>query len=253
MRAERLAFRPASTLPGGLIVGAAQTGTGALFDALSGHTEIRPALRKAVHFADRHWVRGRDWYARNFPQGKGVGLEATTNYLYFPRAAQRMASTVPDAKIIAILRDPVARAREHHRLAREQGIETRSFEDAIAVEDEHQFDWDIAVGTGNWPQTLERYSYLRRGLYGAHLTRWLSHFPEDQILVLEDRDLYERPSHAIGKICDFLGISRQSLTLTCATETRREPRLSEARLYYRFEEDGKLLTAAFGDRFSWLK
>ena len=60
--------------------------------------------RKGLHFFDRHFDRGVDWYKRQFntgPHDTQYG-EATPDYLYDPEARDRMAATLPEAKLIVI-------------------------------------------------------------------------------------------------------------------------------------------------------
>ena len=42
----------------------------------------------------------------------------------------RIRATVPDVKLIAVLREPIARAQSHHRMVVHRGRESRSFEEA---------------------------------------------------------------------------------------------------------------------------
>ena len=53
-----------------------------------------------------------------------------------PAAPERAAAVAPDARIVAILRDPVDRAYSHYRERARHGAEMLSFEDALAAEGE---------------------------------------------------------------------------------------------------------------------
>ena len=106
-------------LPDFLIIGAQKAGTGFLHHYLTEHPAILSAAQKEIHYFTIHYGRGPGWYRAQFPlerlvhpAGHMTG-EASPNYIYHPRAAERANDLVPSARIIAILRDPVSRATSH--------------------------------------------------------------------------------------------------------------------------------------------
>ena len=130
-------------LPDFLIIGAAKAGTSFLFELLTGHPEIKvkrgpdadPARDKEKHYFDTpKYQRGSlRWYKNRFPDS-GVSGEAYPYYLYCPRVASRAAAVLPDARLIAVLRDPVERAYSEYRHKVRQGLEDLTFEDALRAE-----------------------------------------------------------------------------------------------------------------------
>ena len=91
-------------LPTMLIAGVQKCGSGTLRTTLGLPPQIRMTDRKELHFFDRHFDRGVDWYKRQFntgPHDTQFG-EATPDYLYDPEARDRMAATLPEAKLIVI-------------------------------------------------------------------------------------------------------------------------------------------------------
>src|SRR6266480_7948081 len=125
-------------LPDFLILGAQKAGTTALYAYLRQHPEITGPSWKEVSFFDRHYARGEAWYRGNFPnslraRGKLVG-EASPSYLFHPLAPERVAGLVPEAKLIALVRNPVDRAYSHYQHEVALGREPLSFEDAVAAE-----------------------------------------------------------------------------------------------------------------------
>lgn len=123
-------------LPTFVVIGAMRSGTTSLASNLRMHPEVFVPDRKELHFFDKRFDRGVGWYARQFAgvtTERAVG-EATPNYMYRPEAIDRMAGTVPDIRLVAILRNPVDRAaysRYWRRVAR--GREPLSFADAITA------------------------------------------------------------------------------------------------------------------------
>lgn len=185
------------TLPTFLIVGAARSGTTSLWRYLSAHPDVFVPEEKEIHFFsdNRLFPRGVDWYADLFAAGNGkkaVG-ESSPTYLYTEEAAARMASCVPDARLVAILRNPVDRAYSHYLHARYHLWEERTFREAV--------DGERAAPNGMaWPY------YLMIGRYHPQLTRLTEHFAREQLLVLLFEDLIEDPVGTFRTLCRHVGI-----------------------------------------------
>lgn len=133
--------------PDFLIIGAAKSGTSFLHELLLGHPDVvfkrnpdvPPANDKEIHFFDaRAYDRlGIDWYKGRFPFGEGVVTgEATPYYMFCPRVPERVHRVMPAVKLIAVLRNPVARAFSDYHHRRRDGLEPLSFEDVIRAESE---------------------------------------------------------------------------------------------------------------------
>src|SRR5947209_8592328 len=129
-----VAVRP---LPNFLILGAQKAGTTALYAYLRWHPEITGPSFKEVSFFDRHYARGERWYRAHFPARRRpfVG-EASPSYLFHPLVPERVARLLPDARLVAILRNPVDRAFSHYQHEVSLGREPLSFEEAVAHEEE---------------------------------------------------------------------------------------------------------------------
>ena len=103
---------------------------------------------------------------------------------------------LPDAKIIAILRDPVDRAYSAYNFNRSRGVEpAATFNEAIEAE--------LSRARSNW---MYGWRYLETGLYAKHLRRYFDHFPISQIRVLKFEDLKSQPSATFSAVCTFLGL-----------------------------------------------
>lgn len=160
---------------------------------------------KELHFFDHNWERGVDWYQGHFAAADGepaIG-EATPSYLYEPDAPSRLASVVPDARLLAILRNPVDRAYSHYWRNYGEGRERLSFEAAIAAEPGR-----LATGQGLRADAhRRRFAYLDRGRYVDQLRRLCEHFPRDQIMVMIfEHDLRDAPERTYAAACRFLGV-----------------------------------------------
>ena len=183
-------------LPTFLIVGAMRCGTSSLAHYLRGHPQVALAEQKEVHFFDAQFARGADWYRNQFI-GAGSALavgEATPNYMFKPEVPARMAALVPDARLIAILRDPIDRAYSHFRHNVARGREPLTFDEALAAERERQLP------------SRDRHDYLRRGHYLPQLQRLCEHYPRESLLVLLFEDLVADPRKVFGELCAFIEV-----------------------------------------------
>ena len=202
-------------LPDFLVIGAQKAGTTALYAYLRWHPGITGPSWKEVSFFDRHWWRGESWYRGQFPLrsgGKLVG-EASPSYLFHPLAPERARAVVPDAKLIALLRDPVDRAYSQYQHEVALGREPLSFEDAVAAEGartrgeaERLIADPKAFSRAWWDHT-----YVARGRYAEQLERWLAVFPREQLLVVRTEDLGESPGETYASILAFLGAAPHAL------------------------------------------
>jgi len=110
--------------------------------------------------------------------------------LFHAGAPARLRAVAPDAKVIAILRDPVARAISGYHHAVRMRDEHRPIDVALDPMREEPVapDSDVAwFDAGDCPARLR--GYLARGRYAEQLERWYTAFPREQVLVLETSEL----------------------------------------------------------------
>ena len=183
--------------PDYLIIGTMKAGTSSLYKHLTDHPEVDAATTKEVRFFSKYFDRGPDWYRAQFPMGSGrISGEATPSYMYDRDAIDRMAATVPEAKLIAILRHPVDRAWSHYRMRRALGG------------DRHSFGEILANGRAPSAPTREQFeSYVGRGEYVDQLEHVTNRFPREQLLVHLFDELERDPASVYDETCRFLGIS----------------------------------------------
>ena len=199
-------FRP---LPSALIVGAQRCGTTSLYTYLAAHPQIAVPIAKELQFFSDNFYRGEAWYRAHFPlAARTVALEATPYYLFHPRAAERAATVVPDARIVAVLRNPVDRAYSHYRHSVERGHEHLSFSDALDVESERVAgETARLVDEPEYRSVAHRvFSYASRGRYAEQLEAWIERFGPANVHVLRSEDLYRDPASAYASVVDFLGL-----------------------------------------------
>jgi hypothetical protein len=210
----RLRFREPTArwrrLPDLLVIGAQRGGTSSLYRYLGGHPQVEPSIRKETEYFSRRYAKGEVWYRGHFPLRRtGLTFEATPDYLFHPRAAERAAATVPDARIVVLLREPVERAVSHWQHMTRLGFETGSFSEALAAESalvDGAFD-DVAAGRTIDEGPLLRYSYRLRGCYDEQLARWFEHYPREQVLVLRSEELFADPAASVSELERFAGLA----------------------------------------------
>jgi len=216
-RIGRLGTAAMRTLPDFIIIGTQKGGTTFLNRLLAQHPRIKPAFLKEVHYFDLNFDKGINWYRSNFPtriskDDKYVTGEASPYYMFYPHAARRASVLVPNAKLIALLRNPIDRAYSHdqHQALRVEGVgrETLSFEQALEAEEKRlRGEVERMMQDEHYLSPNHRhYSYLARGLYADQLVSWSKHFDRTRMLVLKSEDLFRDTAGILRATADFLEI-----------------------------------------------
>jgi len=198
--------------PNFLLIGAPRSGTTALYEGLAQHPEIFMSPRKEPWFTELTgwfgpWVGPRDgqpvatWhdYEQLFAGAggqKAVG-EASTLYLAAPEGPRRIRESLPDARLIAILRNPVDRAYSNFLEHVQEGRESEyDFRRAIAAEEDRL--------RRRWAPS---WAYTGLGFYGRQLERYFATFPREQMLVLLQEDLAQDRMGVYAQIFRFLDVN----------------------------------------------
>jgi len=204
---------PHRGLPSALIIGAQRSGTSSLFNYLVRHPDVRGPVTKEVHYFDFHFRKSIRWYRGRFPYRRklragALTFEASPYYLAHPLAPERAVRLLPEAKLIALLRNPVDRALSHYHHEVRDGRESLSFAEAIEREAERLAGEEERLGSDPeyYSFNHHRYSYTTRGLYLRQLRRWTVHYPRAQLLVLQSEWLFRNPAAATAAVHAFLGL-----------------------------------------------
>jgi hypothetical protein len=249
------------SLPDFLIIGTQRGGTTSLYHYLAAHPAVRRPVRKEVQYFTLHHGRGDGWYRAHFPMAaagrRRRTFEATPYYLFHPLAPTRAAATVPDARVIALLRDPVTRAFSHWQHTRMRGLEPLDFEHALDAEEGRLAGEAerLAADPSYRSEAHRIWSYATRGQYAEQLERWYSAYDPNQILVLRSEDLYRDPSETHARVLEFLRLPVATLA-EYPRYTRRASgeRIGDAarrRLTAHFRPHNQALAALLGRDFGW--
>jgi hypothetical protein len=92
-----------------------------------------PAVTKEIFFFDRYYGRGTDWYERQFRPAAHhrIIVDVAPSIISHPDAPARVAETLPDADVVMLRRDPVARAWSHYLHLRRYGYTAAPLDEAI--------------------------------------------------------------------------------------------------------------------------
>lgn len=186
-------------LPRWLLLGAPKAGTTAFAGWLGQHPDAFLSTPKELYFFDDHWNRGLEWYSEQFSDASAGALcgEATPSYLYSDVVLRRIFESVPDVRLLAILRDPARRAWSQFVYARQLGVEFRRFADAVEAEiaDPSSLPWPYRVP-----------GYVGGGLYSDRIRAIWDLFGTQSLLVLFHEELLAHPLETYAAACSHIGL-----------------------------------------------
>jgi len=194
-----LSRNPDGRPPNFLIIGAQKSGTTSVVRALNSVEGCWVTPKKELHYFNRFDPINdpRSWkrYLREFsdaPEGALVG-EATPEYLPSTEAPQRIYSTVPNVRLVIVLRNPVDRAYSAYWHALRWGVVPRSTTFANFIEREtREFgaDWTDVVS---------------RGCYSTQIMRYLSYFHREQMFIALFEDLVLNSAKVMTALLAHIG------------------------------------------------
>ena len=180
-------------LPTFLIIGAMKAGTSSLYYYLRQHPQVfMPATKELNFFVEEMaWSRGVEWYESMFSPAAdkdavAVG-EASPSYTMHPALTgvpERIRATVPDVRLLYLVREPIERLRSNYLHAVADGTETKPVDEALLAD----------------PR------YLDATRYAMQVERYLECFPAGQLLVLPSERLRDERVATINRVARFIGV-----------------------------------------------
>ena len=202
--------------PNAIVIGAPRSGTTSLYNYLKQHPQVYMSPLKETRFfayegtsvnyrgptdpqtINRDTVTELDDFLRLF-EGRSdepVTGEASPIYLYRSQAPKRIHHYIPDAKLIAIFRNPIDRAYSDFlnmvRLGREPLYD---FAEALRAEEQR-----IEQGWGPF------YHYRSKGFYFEQVKRYTKLFDREQMKFYLYEDLNRDTDGLMKNIAQFLEI-----------------------------------------------
>jgi hypothetical protein len=188
-----------------VVAGVQKAGTTAVHDFLAQHPQVALLRDQALHFFDKeeNFAGNPDYRVllSNFDPGWRwrVAGEVTADYLYYPRALERIAAYNPKMKIVISLRNPTERAFSQWNMRREKNQEPLEFIDALKRDEE--------IGLTKNPRGN---AYIARSFYAPQLEKVFDLFPRDQVLIFKYETFRTDPFPIVDQIFDFIGVDRRS-------------------------------------------
>ncbi len=195
-------------LPQFLIIGAVKAATTWIADQLRARDDVfMPGPEP--HYFSRDYDRGESWYASLFAEARSDQLigEKSADYLAESEAPARAAALLPNAMLIAQLRNPVDRAYSDYCMLYRRGH--------VGSDVERYLDTRSAT-----PR------FLQNGLYARHIARWREYFPADRLKIILYDDIRANPERVLADVCSALQLPPE----IDADRVRRRSNDSEAPL-----------------------
>lgn len=192
-----------------LVIGAQKSGTTSLFQYLAGHPALFLPMAKEVPFFTPRGSFEKGWehhVARHFadaPAGRRWG-KVTPHYMTDLEVPGRIAATMPDVRLVALLRHPVERALSHHRMTRRRGNDPRTAVVALreSLADARRSPPALSGST----REDEHRHYLGWSLYGRILAAWRAAFPAEQLLTFFLDEMERDPAAVLARVLAHLGV-----------------------------------------------
>lgn len=188
--------------PNTFLIGVQKAGTTTLNDWLSQHPEIYgynslKDIPLFVKFPQPQQLNKRLLLETPAYDNQPVVLHSAVNYIFYPSLLQQIAQKQPGAKLILILRNPVARGVSSYFYFKKMMRENRDIETALIYQPKK--DFEITRDNND-------FTYIEHGFYYEQVKNCLQFFKPEQLLVLDYDDLKSKPEELLHSTFAFLGV-----------------------------------------------
>lgn len=160
----------------------------ALYSYIQNHSQVGLPKKETNFFSQtKVYSKGMEWYESLFPQDeiKTVRGELSNNYLANSQSAILIARTYPNAKLLAVVANPLLLVR----IAYIEALRAR----------------EISPKTSLAAYIKQSPEVLSKGLQGAYLAQYYSYYATTDLLVLTNTEINEAPLAAIKKAYNHIG------------------------------------------------
>lgn len=198
--------------PNFFFAGAAKSGTSSLTHYLSSHPQIFITSPRETYFYSQDIAyqalpaNNEEEYLSLFKDAQPEHIrrgEATISYLYSESAVPQIAHRYPDAKLFAVLRNPIEMVPALHDQFVYNGIEDiTSFQAAWEASDLRCNGESLPKGVRNG----KILNYRSIAKYGEQLERVFEYFPREQVRAYSFDEFVANPGAVYLKILEFLEV-----------------------------------------------
>tara|TARA_B000000460_G_scaffold142863_1_gene100817 strand:+ start:498 stop:1418 length:921 start_codon:yes stop_codon:yes gene_type:complete len=256
------------TLPNFFVIGGVRCGTTSLYHYLGQHNCIKQAMYDELGYFDDNFHLGLNWYRSLFPTKfiqkkieskykKFLTYDVTPFYIYNPLVVDRIFKFSPNAKIIAVLRNPIDRAYSNfnNRIQDEGDTET-TFEEIVYSEIE-KIKNNENNNENNVFLVNEFYDLdLARGFYAKQLKFWFKKFPRKNIFLTSSEELATNTDKTVSEIFEFLEVPEQKISDLTKQNKIKYPKMKDSTreiLINFFKPYNEELFGMIGSKFDWDK
>lgn len=188
------------------IIGAAKCGTTSLAEMLQQHQDICVSNPKETDFFTNEGIqKGTDWYEQCFAHQPSANIRVDASVSYSAgwgggcdNIAKRIYDYSPKAKIIYLVRDPLARTWSAYWHARRSGYEAKSFLDSVS---------NLNI------------DHIQASLYHKRLQEYQQYFERPNIMVISQKQLLSCPQEKANEIFNWLKIDSAEIKSSRANES----------------------------------
>ena len=198
-----------------IIIGAQKSATTSLYQYLKPHPKIYMSSSKEAPFFSKDELYRAGWekfVAKYFEGAKKEQFWGTASpqYMGNPETPARIHASMPDARLIAVLRNPIDRAYSHYTMSVRRGHDERSFDEAaenlLRADALVKARAAMPVVEAGKEEEDESGHYLVWSEYGRIFNEFLNYFPKEQLLVLFMDDIIEKPAEVYRDVIAFIGV-----------------------------------------------
>ena len=224
-----------------IVGGTTKAATTSLFAYLADHPAICAATYKETRFflsrdyplpSKYRYKDDVEEYNLLFPDADGTQLrmESTPDYLYCDEARERIATSLPDAKLVFSLREPISRLISWYRFAKQIGKlpQNLSFDAYVEL---------LFAATNRHEETEEQHlQTLQQGCYTIYLKHYFNRFGPERVHILFYEELAAQPADAMEKLCDFAGIDTAFYSDYGFKVTNRTQQMRNSELHRKYRD-----------------
>lgn len=209
---------PFRTIPNFIVIGVKRCGTTTLYEQLSEHPCIEKSAHDNLGFFNNNFELGMNWYKSHFvtnfrkkeierKYGKFATYDVTSSYIQKKKTAENIFKTLPNVKLILILRNPTDRAYSEYNQNIIDENESRDFRKLIKQEINEIENME----NENLEFSSNKINLVKKGIYEKQISPWLEIFPRKQILIISTEEFGEKTTETYDKIFRFLELPKYEI------------------------------------------